>query len=94
VFIKGEELDGSVVSALRRAIAKVKQHWSVRNTLSHWSQLHFQPLALTNQHWARVVGYGPISVCVIHKEILCPSIGDINGLMINISLLKNILFYF
>jgi hypothetical protein len=35
----------------------------------------------TNPHWARVVGYGPFSLCVIHKEGLCPSSGDINGLM-------------
>jgi hypothetical protein len=31
--------------------------------------------------WAYVVGYGPFSLCVIHKEGLCPSSGDINGLM-------------
>jgi hypothetical protein len=29
-----------------------------------------------------VVGYGPFSLCVIHKEGLCPSSGDINILMI------------
>jgi hypothetical protein len=28
-----------------------------------------------------VVGYGPFSLCVIHKEGLCPSSGDINRLM-------------
>jgi hypothetical protein len=38
-------------------------------------------LAPTNPHWARVVGYGPFSVCVIHKEGLCPTSGDINMLM-------------
>jgi hypothetical protein len=27
------------------------------------------------------VGYGPFSLCVIHKEGLCPSSGDINRLM-------------
>jgi hypothetical protein len=32
-------------------------------------------------HWARVVGYGPFSLWVIHKEGLCPSSGDINRLM-------------
>jgi hypothetical protein len=46
-------------------------------TLSRWSR---QQLAATNQHWARVVGYGPFSLCV-HKEGLCPSSGDINRLM-------------
>jgi hypothetical protein len=28
-----------------------------------------------------VVGYGPFSLWVIHKEGLCPSSGDINRLM-------------
>jgi hypothetical protein len=28
-----------------------------------------------------VVGYGQFSLCVIHKEGLCPSSGGINGLM-------------
>jgi hypothetical protein len=32
-------------------------------------------------HWTRVVGYGPFSLCIIDKEGLCPSSGDINGLM-------------
>jgi hypothetical protein len=35
----------------------------------------------TNPHWARVVGYGPFSLCVIPKEGLCSSSGDINRLM-------------
>jgi hypothetical protein len=30
--------------------------------------------------------YGPFSLCVIHKEGLCPSSGDINGLMMNVTL--------
>jgi hypothetical protein len=30
-----------------------------------------------------VVGYGLFSLCVIHKEGLCPSSGDINRLMMN-----------
>jgi hypothetical protein len=38
-------------------------------------------LAPTNPHWARVVGYGSFSLCVFHKEGLCPSSGDINRLM-------------
>jgi hypothetical protein len=32
-------------------------------------------------HWARVLGYRLFSLCVIHKESLCPSSGDINRLM-------------
>jgi hypothetical protein len=35
----------------------------------------------TNPHWAHVVGYGPFSLYVIHKEGLCPSGGDFNRLM-------------
>jgi hypothetical protein len=52
-----------------------------KGTLSRWSRSHLQSLASTNPHWARVVGYGPFSLCVIPKEDLCPSIGDINRLM-------------
>jgi hypothetical protein len=37
----------------------------------------------TNPHWARVVGYGPFTLCEIHKEGLCYR-GDINGLMMMI----------
>jgi hypothetical protein len=50
-------------------------------TLRRWSRLHLQSLAPTNPHWARVVGYSPFSLCLIHKEGLCPSSGDINRLM-------------
>jgi hypothetical protein len=39
-----------------------------------------QPLTPTNPHCS-VVGYGPFSLWVIHKEGLCPSSGDINRLM-------------
>jgi hypothetical protein len=35
----------------------------------------------THPHWARVVGFGPFFLRVIHKEGLCPSSGDINWLM-------------
>jgi hypothetical protein len=54
-------------------------------TLSRWSRLHLQSLAPTNPHWARVVGHGPFSLWVIHKEGLCPSSGDINRLMMMIT---------
>jgi hypothetical protein len=50
-------------------------------TISRWTRLHLQSLAPTNPHWARVVGYGLLSLCVIHKECLCPSSADINRLM-------------
>jgi hypothetical protein len=50
-------------------------------TLSRWSRLHLQLLAPTNPHCARVGGYDSFSLCVIHKEGMCPSSGDINRLM-------------
>jgi hypothetical protein len=46
----------------------------------------------TNTHWARVVGYGPFFLCVIHKEGLCPSSWDINRLMMIVILL--VAFYY
>jgi hypothetical protein len=55
-------------------------------TLSRWSRLLLQSLTPTNPHWARVVGYGPFSSGVIHKEGLCPSSGDINRLIMMISI--------
>jgi hypothetical protein len=62
-----------------------KRHYNLHpaseSTLSRWSRLHLQSLAPTNPHWARVVGYGPFSLCVIHKEGLCLGSGDINRLM-------------
>jgi hypothetical protein len=97
-YAKSEELDGPAVSALRRAIAEVKQHRSLdglpkiyylellrvsEGTLSRKSRLYLQSLQPTNPHWARMVGYGPCSFCVMHKEGLCPSSGDIYRLMMN-----------
>jgi hypothetical protein len=35
-----------------------------------------------------MVGYGPFSLWVIHKEGLCPSSGDINRLMMMIPISK------
>jgi hypothetical protein len=54
-------------------------------TLSRWSRLHLQSLVSTNPHWTRVVGYGPFSLCVIHKEGLCLSSGGIKRLMMKLS---------
>jgi hypothetical protein len=41
-----------------------------QNTLSHKSRLH-----LRNPRWARVVGYSPFFLCVVHKEGLYPAVG-------------------
>jgi hypothetical protein len=81
---------------LRHAIAEAKQRWSViggviKNLLfqalcfgRHVKPLvpvAFASLAPTNPLWACVVGYGPFSLCVIHKKGLCLSSGDINKLI-------------
>jgi hypothetical protein len=42
------------------------------------------PQAPTNPHWARMMGYGPFSLWVIHKERLCPRSEDIIRLMMMI----------
>jgi hypothetical protein len=36
---------------------------------------------VSNPHWVRVVGFGQFSLCVIHKEGLCPCSGDVNRVM-------------
>jgi hypothetical protein len=38
-----------------------------------------------------MVGYGSFSLCVIFKEGLCPSSGDINGLMMMMNENKSIM---
>jgi hypothetical protein len=61
-----------------------------KGMLSRWSRLHLQSLAPTYPRWARVVGYGLFSLCVIYKEGLCPSSGDINRLMMIACLLMEL----
>jgi hypothetical protein len=75
-----EKLDGPVV---RRAITEVKQHWSVIGWVT--KNFNFELLLATEctvkplvPHWARVVGYGPFSLCVIHKDC-APAVGTLMG---------------
>jgi hypothetical protein len=84
-------IDVLAVSALWHTIVEIKQRWSVtgplgdralEGTLNRWSRLQLQSLAHTNPHWARVIAYGPFSLCVFHKERLCPSSGDNSRLMV------------
>jgi hypothetical protein len=89
-----EEIDGLAVSVLgvrSRKLSNVRRVWSsdgspimfyiaTEITLSRWSWMHMQ-LVPTNQHWARMLGYSPFSLYVIHKEGLCPSSIDMNKLM-------------
>jgi hypothetical protein len=75
-IIVREELNGPAVSALRRAIADVKQRWSVigwvtKNLLA--PPCFRRQFSLQNPQWARVVSYSPFSLCVIHKVGLRPS---------------------
>jgi hypothetical protein len=42
---------------------------------------NLQSIAPTNPHWARVVHYGPFSLCTIHKEGSCPNSGHIRIMM-------------
>jgi hypothetical protein len=46
---------------------------------------HNNPQLTHQPTLGHVVGYGPFSLCVIHKEDLCPSNGDINRLMMNVN---------
>jgi hypothetical protein len=77
-------------SVLLRAVAEVKRHWSVigwvtKNYLLRASQGTLIPAAFavvsTHQPALGARGVGTFSLCVIHKEGLCPSSGDINRLM-------------
>jgi hypothetical protein len=61
---------------------KLNSHWKI-----FFFFVNFKPTVRNNPHWARVVGYGPFSLCVIHKEGLCPSSGDINRLVMMMSFL-------
>jgi hypothetical protein len=63
-------------------------------TLSFWSRLHLQSLALTNPQWARVMGYGPFSLCLPHKEGLCSSSGGINRLIMMMMMMKRLSLIF
>jgi hypothetical protein len=83
MFLCMSELDGPAVSALcnRRYLEFLRVS---EGTLSRWSRLLLQSVAPTNPHWARVVGYGPFSLCVIQKEGQCSISGDINRLMMMI----------
>jgi hypothetical protein len=83
---------------LRRAIAEVKQGWSVigwvtKNLLScappclgrHVKPLISAAFAVVRTYQPALDpsgGLWPVVLCVIHKEGLCPSSGDINRLMI------------
>jgi hypothetical protein len=77
----GQSLDGFIILPKIYYLELLR---ASEGTLSRWSRQHLQSLASTIPHWACVVGYGPFSLCVIHKEGLCPTSEDINMLMITL----------
>jgi hypothetical protein len=98
-IIAYEELDVPAVSALRRAIAEVKQRWSVigwvtKNLLSGPHALE-GTLTLVSAAFALVSTYQPalgpcggllpVLLMCNHKESLCPGSGDVNKLLMNIA---------
>jgi hypothetical protein len=54
-------------------------------SLDGWPKIYYLKLLRASEgtlsRWARVVGYGPFSLCVIYKEGLCLSSGGINRLI-------------
>jgi hypothetical protein len=83
-----EELDGSAVRAQRWSfigwVTKILFPRVPPRFGRHVKPLHLQSLALTDPHWACVVGYGPVPLCLILKEGLSPSNRDINRLVMMI----------
>jgi hypothetical protein len=74
--------------------SRTPQIWVTKNVLSsasesilsRFSRQHLQ-LVPINLHWARVVGYDPFSLYVIHKEDLCASSVELIMMMTYIILL-------
>jgi hypothetical protein len=93
IWLDIAELDGPAFSALRRAIVEVKQRWSdigwvTKSLLSrappccgrHVNLLVPAAFAVVSTHQPAL---GPHDeLCVIHREGLCPSSRDNNGLMV------------
>jgi hypothetical protein len=93
-----EELDGPAVSAIAEVVqlSQISVMGLVTYLLFRASPCfarNVKPLvpaallslARTNPHWARMVGYESFFLCVIHKEHLYSSSGDINRLMMIIT---------
>jgi hypothetical protein len=79
-----------------RAIAEAKQHWTVIGWLTkiyYLDLLHASECTLAvglgciavvsthTPHWARVVGYGPFTLCVIQRKGRAPALGMMSRLM-------------
>jgi hypothetical protein len=59
----------------------MSQIWNSIFVVSWLCVVWCRVVSSTNPHWARVMGYGSFSLCVIHKKGLCPTSGGINRLM-------------
>jgi hypothetical protein len=86
-----KDLNPRPVSLFYQSISSVTQ-----TTIDHkinqnyfWNKYYNHNFSIpTIENWARVVGYGPFSLYEIHKEGLCPSSGDINWLMMMMTIEK------
>jgi hypothetical protein len=82
------ELEGFAVSTLevaRRSSATLVGHrMGDQKFIISSSVLAAFTVVRTHPHWTRVVVYCTFSLCVIHKEALCSSSGDINRLMMKL----------
>jgi hypothetical protein len=74
IFIFCLQKDTTLIYSYAPLCLKINSIFIIHTYISHTNNI-------SNPHWARVVGYGPFSLWVIHKEGLCPSSGDINRLM-------------
>jgi hypothetical protein len=84
-----KDLDDRAVSALRRMIEEVKQRWSVIGCFGRYVKpLVPAAFAVVSTHQSALDphrGYGSFSFCVIRKEGLYLSSGDINRLMMMVN---------
>jgi hypothetical protein len=73
-----------VVSALRCAIGEVEQRWSVVGWVTKYYLYLFRASEGKLSRW----WFSPFSLCIIHKEGLCPSSGGINRLMMMMMMIQ------
>jgi hypothetical protein len=57
------------VNVFRVVLLDANSYLAYRRHVKPLAPAVFTVVALTNSQWARVVGYGPFSFCVIHKEV-------------------------
>jgi hypothetical protein len=77
-YVFQKSLQGLSVSSM---CVQIQNYFRFSLQISKVIDTNYYMVNPTNAHWARVVDYGQFSLCVIHKEGLCPSSAGINGLM-------------